>query len=453
MMLEGAVDGTVVIGAGASGVFAAIRLADRAGGPVTVVESAPAVGRGVAYSTTDYGHLLNSRTETMSLHSDHPEHFLEWCRERGLYCGPAGYAPRATYGRYLAEALENVVRRPGGRVRVVRGRAVAVEGDGEGHLVRLADGRTLRATDVVLALGHPPRPAPGPADIDPWCPGSLDRIGRDDDVALLGTGLTAVDVLVTLAGREHRGKLVAISRHGLLPRVHVDPPPRPVPPAVAPPRVGGRTSRELTAQVRRAVDAHARTGGDWRGVVDGLRPHVDRIWTELPVAEQDRFLRHLSRFWEIHRHRMAPPVGATLRRLTSDGQLRVVAAGRTRVERAPHGADVTWTPRGGGEPVTVPVAAVVDCRGPGAWVGHPDPLARQLADRGLTSPDPHRLGFATTADGQLLGADGAPVHGLWTLGPLRRGSQYETTAIPEIRAQAETIAARISARATLAIAS
>src|ERR1044071_9155932 len=117
---------TVVIGAGASGVLTAVALAARPGGPITVVESAADVGRGVAYSTTDYGHLLNSRTETMSLYADRPGHFLEWCRERGLYCGPAGYAPRATYGRYLGEALENLVRRSGGRVQVVRGRAVAL---------------------------------------------------------------------------------------------------------------------------------------------------------------------------------------------------------------------------------------------------------------------------------------------------------------------------------------
>ncbi|SHN28924.1 FAD/NAD(P)-binding protein [Cryptosporangium aurantiacum] len=444
MTVERSVGGTVVIGSGASGVLTAVRLAAQADGPVTVVESAPTVGRGVAYSTTDYGHLLNSRTETMSLYPDRPGHFLEWCREHGLYCGPAGYAPRATYGRYLAEALENTVRRSGGRVRVVRGRAVAVEDAGSVRVVRLADGGALSASDVVLALGHPPTRT---ADIDPWCPGALDRIDPSDDVVLLGTGLTAVDVLVTLAGRGHTGQLVAISRHGLLPRIHVDPPPRPVPP-----KVSGHTSRELLGQIRHAVDLHARTGGDWRGVVDGLRPDVDRLWTGLPVTEQDRFLRHLSRLWEIHRHRMAPVIGAQLRRLTIEGRLRVVAGSISRVESTPHGATVTWTPRGTGRPVPLTADAVVDCRGPGAWVGHPDPLARQLAADGLTSPDAHRIGFATTDDGQLIGADGEPVPGLWTLGPLRRGSRYETTAIPEIRAQAVTIADRISARSALPIA-
>ncbi|MFG1921332.1 FAD/NAD(P)-binding protein [Cryptosporangium sp. NPDC048952] len=415
---------TVVIGAGASGVLTAVALAARPGAPVTVVESAPELGRGVAYSTTDYGHLLNSRTETMSLYADRPGHFLEWCRERGLYCGPAGYAPRTTYGRYLGEALENLVRGSGGRVRVVRGRAVSVLGDA----VQLADGRMLPDDDVVLALGHPPART---SDIDPWTSGALDRIGRYDDVVLLGTGLTAVDVVVTLAGRGHLGRITAISRHGLLPRVHVDPPPRMVHSGIS-----GAEVSELVRQVRRAVPPH----GEWRGVVDGLRPDVERLWTGLPVPAQDRFLRHVSRLWEVHRHRMAPPIGAQLRRLSREGRLQVVAG--SVVSTGPSG--VTWTPRGEGS-VETTTGAVVDCRGPGTWVASADPLARQLAETGVTSPDAHDLGYATTDDGQLIGADGTPVPGRWTLGPVRRGSRYETTAIPEIRAQATRIADRISA--------
>ncbi|EXG80160.1 FAD/NAD(P)-binding protein [Cryptosporangium arvum] len=414
---------TVVIGAGASGVLTAVALAARPGGPVTVVESAPDVGRGVAYSTTDYGHLLNSRTETMSLYADRPGHFLEWCRERGLYCGPAGYAPRTTYGRYLGEALENLVRGSAGRVRIVRGRAVAASGTG----VTLADGRVLPADDVVLALGHPPART---ADIDPWTSGALDRVGRHDDVVLLGSGLTAVDVVVTLAGRGHLGRVTAISRHGLLPRVHVDPPPR-----VVPSGVSGHTVSALIRQVRRAVPPH----GEWRGVVDGLRPDVERLWTGMTVTEQDRFLRHVSRLWEVHRHRMAPPIGAQLRRRSREGRLDVVAGSIVAT-----GADgVSWVPRGGG-PVVRTAGAVVDCRGPGTWVASADPLARRLADAGLVRPDAHGLGYATTDDGQLVGADGTVVPWLWTLGPVRRGSRYETTAIPEIRAQATTIAERVT---------
>jgi uncharacterized NAD(P)/FAD-binding protein YdhS len=426
---------TVVVGGGASGVLAALQLFARTDRRVTIVESGPAVGRGIAYRTTDDGHLLNSRAETMSAYADRPADFVEWCRRRGLYCGPAGYAPRGTYGRYLSDTMDATARASAGRLRIVRGRAVAV---GKGF-VRLVDGRSLRADDVVLALGHPPSP-PRSGVVDAWHPEGIGPLALDESVVLIGTGLTAVDVLVTLVGRGHRGPVLAISRHGLLPRPHVDPPPRCLDPVTS-----AHTARQLLHDVKRAAAHQA----DWRSVVDGLRPAVQPLWAGLSVEEQARFLRHVSRLWEVHRHRMAPPIAAQLRRMTLDGRLRVVA-GRVSDVRA---GGVEWVPRGCTSGETVPAAAVVDCRGPGTWVEHPDPLARQLAATGATSPDPHRLGFATTAAGQLIGADGTPTPGLWTLGPTRRGDRYETTAIPEIRQQAAALADQLVARPRLAYAS
>jgi len=46
--------------------------------------------------------------------------------------------------------------------------------------------------------------------------------------------------------------------------------------------------------------------------MDGLRPHWDMLWRRLPEHEQRRFLQHVARYWEVHRHRMAPQVAATV---------------------------------------------------------------------------------------------------------------------------------------------
>jgi uncharacterized NAD(P)/FAD-binding protein YdhS len=73
-----------------------------------------------------------------------------------------------------------------------------------------------------------------------------------------------------------------------------------------------------------------------------------------------------------------------------------------------------------------------------------DALVRSLLSSGNARPGPHGLGFATADDGAVLGA---LENRLWTLGGLRRGDLWESTAIPEIRAQAralgETMASRL----------
>lgn len=71
-------------------------------------------------------------------------------------------------------------------------------------------------------------------------------------------------------------------------------------------------------------------------------------------------------------------------------------------------------------------------------------LARLVAD-GVVRPDRLRLGLDAAFGGAVLDASGDPDDRIFTLGPLLRGSLYETTAIPEIRAQAAALAPRLLA--------
>jgi len=56
--------------------------------------------------------------------------------------------------------------------------------------------------------------------------------------------------------------------------------------------------------------------------------------------------------------------------------------------------------------------------------------------RGLARTGPVGHGFDAGADGSLIGADGRPSGAIYTLGPPLKGMYWETTAVPEIRAQA-----------------
>ena len=126
------------------------------------------------------------------------------------------------------------------------------------HLA-LADGSVLTADAMVLAPGiFAPGTAWAPDALaasdrfvaDPWAPGALDRLDQlattDGDVLLVGTGLTMVDVALTLArpGRT----LHAVSRRGRVPAAHstTAKPPTPAPSADAR-RRRGRHDRPPTS--------------------------------------------------------------------------------------------------------------------------------------------------------------------------------------------------------------
>jgi uncharacterized NAD(P)/FAD-binding protein YdhS len=259
---------------------------------------------------------------------------------------------------------------------------------------------------------------------------------------LIGTGLTMVDTVLSLAEQGHEGRIHALSRHGLLPHVH-----RPGVVAGKPVDLPEpRRVRSLLGVLRREVRS-AREGADWRGVMDALRPVTASMWRELPESERRRFLRHLRAFWDVHRHRMAPEVGETIAQLQRVGLLRLHAA-RVRGFRV---TDAEWVtvrvrPRGWTDEAMFRVHHVINCTGPDASIARGHPLLRGLLEAGLAQPDALGLGLATDAEGALLDAAGHVSEGLFTLGPLRRGDLWESTAIPEIRVQAQVLSLRMLER-------
>jgi uncharacterized NAD(P)/FAD-binding protein YdhS len=412
-------DPTVIIGGGPAGALAALAITRQGGREVVVVDPGAALGRGSAYATREPLHLLNSRAGSMSADPGEPGDFAAWAR-----CRSDAFMPRGVFGDYLADRLGAVPR--------VARHALRVRPAGpSGWTVDLSDGTTRRASEVVIAVGPAPpvfpraatagvRGAPGYVPV-PWTPGALDRIRPTDRVLLLGTGLTAVDVVLSLLSRGHHGPVVAVSRHGLLPRAHSDLPP----PAQS--GVDATGLRELMRVLRASTD--------WQATVDALRPRADQVWSGLTLDEQQRFLRHLARYWEVHRHRCAPPVAAAVAAARASGALTVAATRVTAIRTAPRGFEVSLA---GAGPSTFD--AVVNCTGPGHPAGIP--LVRSLVADGLARADPLALGIDVDGTGRPVGRDGRPIEGLSVLGSLRRGRWWETTAIPEIRAQAYAVASR-----------
>jgi uncharacterized NAD(P)/FAD-binding protein YdhS len=189
----------------------------------------------------------------------------------------------------------------------------------------------------------------------------------------------------------------------------------------------------------------ASAGDDARAVLDTLRPELGALWRGLTHVEQRRFLRHLRPWFDSVRHRLAPEVGARITALEKEGQL-VVHAGRVvSIEARGGRVALRYRPRGARALAELAADVAIPTTGPVMDVrALDDALVRSLLAAGQARPGPHGLGFATGEKGEVLG----PLEDrLWTLGGLRRGDLWESTAIPEIRAQAralgETMAGRL----------
>jgi len=436
----------VIVGGGASGTLVALQLLRQAKRPVEVVLAEPGcIGRGVAYGTPHREHLLNVPSGRMSALPDEPDHFVRWLESASEPADPGGFAPRRVYGTYLQSQLTDAAASAvdGVRFHRVREDVVAIGPRPGEALAVLRSGRTLEADRVAIAVGNIVGPGPLPALCDhpryvsdPWAVGALEPISPTDPVLVLGTGLTMVDTALVLSARAHAAPLHAVSRHGLLPLPHAAG-------ALAPPNLRPpRRAPSLRGWLRWARGLRG-SNGDWCAVIDALRPLTQEAWTRLGDADRRRFLRHLRPHWDVHRHRMPPSVAEAVAELLRTGRLEVRAARVTEVRSLSDGFEVHLAPRGGrSSHTTLRVGWIVNATGPETDIGRAQsPLLRQLLRDGIARPDDLRLGLDATPAGALLDGDGRRSSVLFTLGPLLRGQLWETTAVPEIRRQAQALAA------------
>ncbi|HST46068.1 MAG TPA: FAD/NAD(P)-binding protein [Luteimonas sp.] len=459
----------VIIGGGASGTLVAIHLLRGAAGTpprIALLEPSGTPGRGVAYSTSRPEHLLNVISAKMSAFDADPAHFVRHllAQDPGAQRGPAvapgapalaaariaaGFAPRRAYARYLQDTL---AASPGaGDVVHVDTAAVDIEPSALGHAVVLASGMRLHARSVVLAVGNEARALPLRATdvhgtarvVDAWDYESVAAIDAAADVCIVGSGLSMVDAVMTLANGGHRGRIQVLSRHGLTPLAHAE---------AGGQAVDVRALEPLSMRARmRALRTLARgnqaRGLPWQWTLDAVRHHTQDLWLHASERERARFLRHAARVWDIHRHRIAPSVAATLQRLSASGQLQV-HAGRALALHA-DGATMTLRvrPRGGSREQALDAQVIVNATGiETAFARGRRPLLGALAARGSVRAGPQGLGLATAADGTLLDREGHAQPGLFALGALRIGELWETIAIPDIRGQAAAVAGAVHAR-------
>lgn len=447
-----------IIGFGFSGAMVAANLVRMAGAPLELFLIAPEHdARGIAYSTDQSAHLLNMRARNMGAFDGDGEHFCRWLASgagkaaaaaHGLTqdYGEQDFVPRQLYGEYLQaiwKETQVIATQKGLAVRLVPTRAVAIQAREGGLAILTERGDAIAVDAAVLATGHETKPAlPQLEDFivqRPWALGALiPAAASEGPVALLGTGLTAVDMMLSLRTAGYAGQIVALSRRGLLPQPHVHPPGK------YHMDESGLLAQDsvsaLMRYLRRCVAEHKKAGGEWPAVMDALRPYTQRLWLKRTASQQRSFLRHALVYWNTHRHRMAPQIAARLDAEIASGKLRVIACRRLDASQEAGKIRLDIVSRIGKEKTLFPTA-VINCIGPELRLQRTSqPLHKQLLAERLAEPHANGVGLAVDPQCRVYG-EAYPR--LYAMGSLMTGQFLESTGVPELRAQAATVARQL----------
>jgi uncharacterized NAD(P)/FAD-binding protein YdhS len=400
-LTEQAAHSIEIVGGGFSGLMVLTHLVRESTHPLQINWCEPSGdwGLGTAYGKSEQIHLLNVRANRMGAFAGQPQGFWEWLEQQsGNHYAAEDFVPRPIYGDYLQSILRGTLALAAQKNIVVMQRQQAIT-----SYKKIAE-----SDAIVLACGTPPPrefAIKGDASrylADPWRKEWPD-LSAAKNIGIIGTGLTAVDVMLSLKARGFSGRITAISRHGWLPQEHHE---MGVLPKIDWLNIAPNSALGLLVAIKNEVKKH----GTWHEVIDSLRPVTQALWQRLPVAEKQKVLRRLFALWNIHRHRMAPEIGASVRAIAPE----IIAADIRTYD-------------------TSVFDVIINCTGPDfALAKTKHPLLRDLLERGLIVPDEVGLGMLPD-----------PAQKIYPLGALTIGTYFESFAIPELREQCKTVAQQI----------
>jgi uncharacterized NAD(P)/FAD-binding protein YdhS len=454
---------------------------------IVVFEKSGPIGRGLAYARDASPYLLNTSAQTMSVLPGRPAHFFEWLARRGL--APHDEAdhvcPRQLFGDYVEDCFGSSIeraRRRGITVSTIKDEVLTFTPLAQGGYRLITHGHApVDAAVTVLALGNLPdnqfRSLHGPGFIASPYPGDAlrTRVPAGARVAILGTGLSAIDTAIALRAAGHQGPTTMASRGGLLPTVRgplrphdlrfvteanvlraTDEGRRPLRWAT----VLGWIEQELAAHggsvdwdrdFPARVDPRSHLAAElaaaecgprlWQSVGEALNPMVEVLWHHLADDDRRLFLdHHRSRFMA---HWVPIPL-VTARRLL--GLLRErsleVEGALGKVARDPqHGTFVLSLGDRRRE-----VDVVVNATGtPRHLTEMESPLLQSLLHQGTVQA--HEAGGVRVAFDTLrvLGHDGRPDPSLFAIGHLTCGTHLFTSTLDQNVLRAERLAAQLTA--------
>lgn len=392
-----------IVGGGASCVLLLAALAHSPGADglrVDVYERRmERLGRGIAYSTQHNAHLLNVRAGNMSALAADREDFANWAKGHGYTADD--FVPRKLYGAYLGEKLEEAKKVL--VVNFIDADVTAIRKINPDAFEISYGNRTRKYRWAVLASGNvrPQRPklegdVSGYYD-DPWS-ADFTALNKAGHIALVGSGLTATDMVLALYARHYTGRISVCSRHALMPAAHAEPA---VWPSFLTEEDYKKTPYRLLRTVRQEIVKARAQDMPWQSVVDALRGHTNPLWGSMPRVSREKFMKRFFTLWNVHRHRMAPQIAQAVKTLEKAGRVSFVKMPVDTITAGP-------TLVGGGKKIAAD--AVINC-----------------------------LGYRYREEGRSYEPTAK-------IGPARFGDEFETTAIPEIRTQAAEIAARFFAK-------
>ncbi len=450
-----------IVGGGFCGCNILIQLIKQSGIPIHIVlvNKEYPVSKGLAFSSYNSEHVLNVPAAKMSAVADDPDNFLDWIRSKPEYSKYSGedlngnFLPRNIYGHYLEDLFNTSIRNLPDNItlEIINDEVVDIIPFDSRSKVILKNNKSIEADRIVLALGNF-----NPDNLkinnkifydskkyfqNPWQENAVEGISDKDNVLILGTGLTMVDIVLSLMNKPFTGKIYAISTKGFFPLSHKKREPyTDILKEIHPPY----EILNLYNTFRKHIKTVLAKGITGEAVVDAIRPRTQEIWMSLSLNDKIRFMGHIRHLWGVARHRLPKEIFDMMQKKIQEGSLEIIGGRLQDLNEKNDSIYVTFKERKSQKNREVIVNRVINCTGPATDLEKIDqPLIRNLLSRGMITNDEMKLGLNALPDGTVIQKDNSLSPMLFAMGSMLKGILWETTAVPELRVQSKNLASEL----------
>jgi uncharacterized NAD(P)/FAD-binding protein YdhS len=453
-----------IVGGGFSGIITAIQLIQKAEIPlsVSIVNERETLCKGIAFNAYSDKHLLNVIAGKMSAFPDKPGNFIDWVlrqpgynvMDRTLLAN--SFLPRRLYGQYLSELwaeYTELAMQKNIQITILDATVLDLELQDDFVSLWLDNDQHVSFNEVVIATGnHLPR-NPAIADMnfyqssnyfgDPWKQDAVRNVDEHYPVLIIGNGLTMVDTVLGLLESGYKHDIYSISPNGF---------------NILPHRHNGLTYTKLTeelhdsmrltelvALVHKHVKAVREFGVTAEPVIDSLRPHTQKFWQSFTDEEKLLFMKRFRHLWGVARHRIPLHTHDKLQQLRIEGRLHIVSGKLLNMTDREDAVLVEYNDKKHHQRKVLSVGRVINCTGPETdLMLMSNNFLKNCLLKNIISQDPLKLGIrADTQTYQVKNKEGFCAANVYTIGSNLKGELWESTAVNELRLQADKLAATI----------
>lgn len=396
------------------------------------------LGYGAAFAASHPSYRLNVRPPIMQLWPDRLDDFGLWAqthiKDPQAHTPEGAFYRRGDFAKYLNDQIDKVTGFTHVKTQIA---AITRDRTTKLWMLKTANGQLIEARTIILATGNPPPKWPCPvhgaleADArlveNPWRGEWLNEVDSQQNVTLIGGGLTAMDAVYGLGQNLHKGRIRLITPLPSLPPKQTDWPV--IDPVIWPENI--TNAADLFGFMKDYLGSYEWTDPHWQSRFEALRIHINKVWRRLEDKEKRRLFRHAGQWWNLARYRSSPQSFDMAQRLIDSGQLEIITGRVMHVEARIN------------RPVRLSLFTgehyrtdwLINCTGPGR-----DRLCDQLSASNLASHDAFGRFVRIDEDFRLVLQNGNQQASGFGLGAMTAGSAGDVVGAGAIARQAARLA-------------